>query len=93
MTLTILGDHLRQLIPESYHQAIWITGLLIAVPCAVAAAQVATSPSAKARRFENLLVVGAAVGALLYLLFITGVGCTLVQSMNGRMHVSCDAEL
>jgi hypothetical protein len=89
ITLTIVGDYARQLVPESYHQAIWITGLLIAVPCAVGAVQVWTSPTPRARRFENLLVVGTAVGALLYLLFITGVDCNLVQSSRGRLSVKC----
>lgn len=89
VSLTMVGGYLRQLVPESYHRAIWITGLLIAVPCAVGAVQFATSPSSKASRFERLLLAGAAVGASLFLLFITGVDCKLTQSAYGRVNVSC----
>jgi hypothetical protein len=88
-TLTMVGDYLRQLVPESYHRALWTTGLLIAVPCAVGAVQAATSPGSGSRRFEKLLLTGAAVGALLYLLFVTGVDCELVQSGRWRLRVEC----
>ena len=77
LSLTILGDYLRQLVSEPYRGALWRSGLLIFFPCLVGVALLGRFPPAKRRRFENLLIVGAIVGALLFILFITDIECTL----------------
>ncbi len=88
--LTIAGDSLRQLAPEAYHRVLWLTGLFISVPCAVGALLLRAFAPAK-RRLENLLLVGTAIGALLCLLFITGIDCKLTQShgRSPRSELSC----
>ena len=89
LLLTIVGDYLRQLVPGQYHRAIWLAGLLISLPCALAAVLTQRLGLAVLRRFENLLLVGVVVGTLLFLLFVTEVDCTLTQSMHGRLSLSC----
>jgi hypothetical protein len=88
--LTIAGDSLRQLVPESYHRALWLTGLFIALPCAVGVFLVKAYVPAKLR-LENLLLAGAALGGLLCLLFITGVDCKLTQTYgrSPRLDLRC----
>lgn len=90
VVLTIAGDSLRQLVPGAYHRALWLTGLFIALPCAVGVFLVKAYAPAKLR-LENLLLVGAALGGLLCLLFITGVDCELKESHGRRVRfdVSC----
>jgi hypothetical protein len=90
VVLTIAGDSLRQLVPEAYHRALWVTGLCISLPCAVGVLLLRTSALARPS-LENLLLVGAALGGLLCVLFITGIDCELKQS-HGRsvqFRVSC----
>jgi hypothetical protein len=90
VVLTIAGDSLRQFVPEAYHRVLWVAGLCISVPCAVGVLLVRTSAPARVR-LENLLLVGAALGGLFCLLFITGVDCELKEShgRRTRFHVSC----
>ena len=88
LVLTIAGNFLRQLVPEVYHQPLWVTGVLISISSFLGALLV-TAFAPGRRKLENLLLVGAAFGGLLYLLFVTGSDCTLVQSTRGRLHLSC----
>jgi hypothetical protein len=90
LVLTTAGDFLRQLVPEAYHRVLWVTGLCIFVPCAVGVVLVRTSAPARVR-LESLLLVGAMIGGLLCLLFITGIDCELKESQGRRtrFHVSC----
>jgi len=88
VVLTIAGEFLRQLVPEAYRQPLWLTGLLISISSFLGALLV-TAFAARRRKLENLLLVGAAFGGLLYLLFVTGSDCTLVQSARGRLQLWC----
>ena len=88
LVLTTAGEFLRQLVPEAYHQPLWLTGLLISVSSFLGALLV-TAFAPGRRRLENLLLVGAVFGGLLYLLFVTGADCTLVQSGRGRLQLRC----
>ena len=90
LVLTIVGDFLRQLVPEAQHRALWLTGLFIAIPCLLGILLLAAFAAAKPR-LQNLLLVGATIGTLLCLLFVTGVDCTLVPSgdRSGRLRMSC----
>jgi hypothetical protein len=89
LSLTILGDYLRQLVPPQSHRAVWQTGLLIFFPCVAGVALLGQVSPAKRRRFENLLIVGALIGALLFTLFITDVECTVTPGSRGGSSLSC----
>ena len=86
--LTILGDSLRQLVPAEFHRAVWQAGLLIFFPCVFGFALVAKNPPTQ-RRLENLLIVGAIIGALVFVLFISNVDCTLTPGGRSGMRLNC----
>lgn len=90
MVMTFVGASLRQLVPEAYHRALWLTGLCISLSCAAGVLLLATSAAARPR-LQNLLLVGVAIGGLLCLLFITGIDCKLTQSYgrSPRLDLSC----
>jgi hypothetical protein len=88
LTLTLVGDYLRQLVPAQYHRAVWQAGLFIFFPCASAFALVAKNPPTQ-RRLENLLIVGAIIGALVFVLFISNVDCTLTPGGRSGMRLNC----
>lgn len=91
LVLTIAGEFLRQLVPEVYHQPLWVTGVLICISSFLGALLV-TAFAPGRRRLENMLLVGAAVGGLVYLLFVTGSDCVLVPPSGGRssrMELKC----
>jgi hypothetical protein len=88
LLLTMLGDYLRLLVPAQFHRAVWYAGLLIFFPCAFGFALVAKNPPTR-RRLENLLVVGAIVGALIFVLFINNVDCTLTPGGRSGMRMNC----
>jgi hypothetical protein len=88
LLLTILGDYLRLLVPAQFHRAVWYAGLLIFFPCAFGFALVAKNPPTQ-RKLENLLVVGAIVGALIFVLFINNVDCTLTPGGRNGMRMNC----
>ncbi|HKQ13331.1 MAG TPA: hypothetical protein VJT80_07830 [Steroidobacteraceae bacterium] len=89
LSLMIMGDYLRQLVPESYHRAVWLSGLIIFFPCALGVALFAQSRPSKQPRYEKLLIVGAFVGAILFALFVTDVECTLTPSGRGGSSLHC----
>jgi hypothetical protein len=89
VSLTLVGDYLRQIVPTPYHPAMWKSGLVIFFPCTVGIVVIAQSPVAKPRRWQNLLIVGAATGALLFVLFITDIECVLTPRARGGMSLDC----
>ena len=88
LALTIVGDSLRQVFPAQFHRAVWQAGLLIFFPCAFAFALVAKNPPTR-RKAENLLIVGAIIGALIFVLFISNVDCTLTPGGRSGMRMNC----
>jgi purine-cytosine permease-like protein len=88
LALTIVGDYFRHLVPEQFHRAVWQAGLLIFFPCAFGFALVAKAPPTR-RRLENLLIVGAIIGALVFILFISNVDCTLTPGGRSGMRLNC----
>jgi hypothetical protein len=86
--LTILGDYLRQLVPAQFHRAVWQAGLFIFFPCAFGFALIAKNPPTQ-RRLENLLIVGTIIGALVFILFISNVECTLTPGGRSGMRLNC----
>lgn len=89
LSLTILGDYLRQLVPEQYHRAVWQAGLVIFFPCVVGFVLLGRLLPAKRRRLENLLMVGATIGALVFALFVTDVECTLRPGGRSGSRLDC----
>jgi amino acid permease len=88
LALTIVGDSLRHVVPAQFHRAVWQAGLLIFFPCAFAFALVAKNPPTR-RKAENLLIVGAIIGALIFVLFISNVDCTLTPGGRSGMRMNC----
>jgi hypothetical protein len=89
LSLTLAGDYLHQLVPAQYHRAVSESGLLIFFPCVVGIVLMSQPVASRSRRFKNLLVVGAIIGALLFVLFITDVECTRTLGNRGRLDLSC----
>jgi hypothetical protein len=90
LSLMVVGDYLRPLVPEQYHRAVWKAGLFIFFPCVMGVALSVQPFAIKLRRFQNLFVVGAIVGAVLFILFVTDVECELVPKARGGMSMSCE---
>ena len=88
LSLTIVGDYLRQLVPVQVHRAVWQAGLFIFFPGVFGFALVAKNPATQ-RRLENLLIVGAIIGALVFILFISNVDCTLTPGGRSGMRLNC----
>jgi hypothetical protein len=88
LALTIVGDSLRHVVPAQFHRAVWQAGLLIFFPSAFAFALVAKNPPTR-RKAENLLIVGAIIGALIFVLFISNVDCTLTPGGRSGMRMNC----
>lgn len=51
-------------------------------------ALVAKNPATR-HRLENLLIVGAIIGALVFILFISNVDCTLTPGGRSGMRLNC----
>lgn len=83
LVLAAAGRHLRDLVPEQYHQAAWLTGMILFCLSFLAAALMRRSSPAEQRRLENCLLTGAAIGALLFVLFITELECFVDSSARG----------
>lgn len=88
LVLMSAGDHLREMIPERHHQAAWLTGVMLFCFCVLVAAIVQRSSPVNQRRLENMLLTGAVIGALLFLLFISEMECSMKPSARGST-LSC----
>jgi hypothetical protein len=89
LALLLIGEFLRQIVPVPYHRTLWKTGLVIFFPCLLGIVLTAQSPTAKWRRLQHLVIVGAFTGAVLFVLFITDVECALTPKARGGMNLSC----
>lgn len=83
LVLMSAGDHLREMIPERHHQAVWLTGVMLFCFCVLVAAIVRRSSPVNQRRLENMLLTGVVFGALLFLLFISEMKCSMRPSARG----------
>lgn len=88
LLLTIAGHYVRSIVPEQYHRAGWMTGIVLFCMSLLAAMLVRRVSPAKQRRSDDLMLTGAVIGALLFVLFITDVECSSEPSARGP-GVSC----
>ncbi|HKU16770.1 MAG TPA: hypothetical protein VJQ52_20425 [Steroidobacteraceae bacterium] len=90
LSLIVLGDYLRPLVPEQHHRAVWKAGLFIFFPCAAGFVLMSQPFALELRRFQNLFAAGAIVGAVLFMLFISDIECELIPRARGGMSLHCE---
>jgi len=83
LSLSALGGYLERLVPEPYHQGAWLAGMILFCCCLFAAVVVRRSSRAKQRRLENVLLTGAVIGALIFVLFVSEIQCVWKPSALG----------